>query len=715
MKIDLPVLGLAGCHGQKWKRLSRYVDWASPIHITVQQMRLRWMETSEAHSIPLHIWNENQVGTTTNAQSKHKEVLHLCRWSTHTHTTCSHTTCSHNLRTDILLILLTTCSHTTCSHTTSSHTTYSVFCVAGVALRDIYLHFVWQAWHLTTSIVTLRGRRGTYGTGLALAARLVSHGAVTPRPFSWQAWHFVTSTFTLCGRRDAWRDRLLLCVAGVALMALGWLWRRAWSAMAPWRRGVLRGRRGTSWHLPSLCVAGVALCDIYVRSTVTLCGRRGTWWYGLLLCVAGVALMALGWHWVGSGGALGQPWRRDAAAFFVAGVALMAFRDICLHFVWQAWHFVTSAFTLCGRRGTWRHRLLLCVAGVALAFVALRLHFGTCDIGFAWQARYFALSFRCQVTTAGNDVPFWFDLLSRHCQVTTGAVFASAFMDDIFCLSRPGVSVADTFSLFLGSLCCTGLSRCVVCCAPTFAVALALWHTLSNPCVFRRDGGTCCSCRHFTPRSQTAVTPRPPHTTSHLESFNTPCGEVTFDSTQTDTTQRPRHITSHFESMQAQTTYNMTRPLGASKHHITSESFNMLRGEVTWEDIGYDPVYLRVPVVDDGKITPWNKQAYQEVCDAIQHARVWILTSMDWRSVWRSCHVWPRELALKWIDAPCEDPAPECGHVIERKDSAHDRSEQVLCNRLQRFLRRLLSVRATLLHLPQSLGRSSMLRCRDLC
>jgi hypothetical protein len=88
MKIDLPVLGLAGCHGQKWKRLSRYVDWASPIHITVQQMRLRWMETSEAHSIPLHIWNENQVGTTTNAQSKHKEVLHLCRWSTHTPINC---------------------------------------------------------------------------------------------------------------------------------------------------------------------------------------------------------------------------------------------------------------------------------------------------------------------------------------------------------------------------------------------------------------------------------------------------------------------------------------------------------------------------------------------------------------------------------------------------------------------------------------------------
>ena len=70
-------------------------------------------------------------------------------------------------------------------------------------------------------------------------------------------------------------------------------------------------------------------------SIVTLRGRRGT--YGTELALA----------------ALGQPWRRDAAAFCVAGVAL---RDICLHFVWQAWHFVTSTFDPPS----------LCVAGVAL-------------------------------------------------------------------------------------------------------------------------------------------------------------------------------------------------------------------------------------------------------------------------------------------------------------------------------------------------------------
>ena len=46
-------------------------------------------------------------------------------------------------------------------------------CVAGVALGDIDLHFAWQAWHLVTSMLTLRGRRGTYGTGPALAAHRV--------------------------------------------------------------------------------------------------------------------------------------------------------------------------------------------------------------------------------------------------------------------------------------------------------------------------------------------------------------------------------------------------------------------------------------------------------------------------------------------------------------------------------------------------------------
>ena len=47
-------------------------------------------------------------------------------------------------------------------------------CVAGVvpmALGWLWWR-AWQAWHLATHTFTLRGRRGTYGTGLALVARL---------------------------------------------------------------------------------------------------------------------------------------------------------------------------------------------------------------------------------------------------------------------------------------------------------------------------------------------------------------------------------------------------------------------------------------------------------------------------------------------------------------------------------------------------------------
>ena len=70
--------------------------------------------------------------------------------------------------------------------------------------------------------------------------------------------------------------------------------------------------------------------------------------------------MALDWLW----------WRAwfpvdalVAAALCLAGVAL---GDIDLHFAWQAWHLVTSTFTLRGRRGTWRHGRAFCVAGMAL-------------------------------------------------------------------------------------------------------------------------------------------------------------------------------------------------------------------------------------------------------------------------------------------------------------------------------------------------------------
>ena len=121
--------------------------------------------------------------------------------TTYSHTICSHTTYSQTTCPD------TTCPHTTYPHTTCHHTTYP--------------HTTCQHGCVVTWTCTLRGRRGTYGTGLAPVARL---GLVWRRG----------RRRRLRGRRDTWRHRPSLCVA-------------------------LRGVHGTSRHGSSLCVAGVEL------------------------------------------------------------------------------------------------------------------------------------------------------------------------------------------------------------------------------------------------------------------------------------------------------------------------------------------------------------------------------------------------------------------------------------------------------------------------
>ena len=116
------------------------------------------------------------------------------------------------------------------------------------------------------------------------------------------------------------------CVAGVALMVLG-------GALGP-GFGACDARGAAP-----LCVAGVAL----VTSTFVSRGRRGTNSHLPSFCVAGVVQMALG-------GALGPGFgdARGAAPLCVAGVAL---GDIHLPFTWQAWYKLTSTVGLRGRRG----------------------------------------------------------------------------------------------------------------------------------------------------------------------------------------------------------------------------------------------------------------------------------------------------------------------------------------------------------------------------
>ena len=128
-------------------------------------------------------------------------------------------------------------------------------------------HFAWQAWHLWHWA----------GSGSALGSQLTPWA---PRLLASQAWHLVTWTFTLRGRRGTWRHGSSLCVAGVELMALGWLWWRAWVSV-------------DAVGAAAFGVAGVALGDMdlhfawqawhLVRWIVTLRGRRGTYGTGLAL------------------------------------------------------------------------------------------------------------------------------------------------------------------------------------------------------------------------------------------------------------------------------------------------------------------------------------------------------------------------------------------------------------------------------------------------
>jgi len=170
-----------------------------------------------------------------------------------------------------------------------------------VALGDIDRHFAWQAWHFAASIVTLRGRRGTYGTGLGLVVRLVP------------VWRHGRRR-CLGGRREAWRHRPSLCVAGVALRGIDRHF--AWQEWHLWHWAGSSGALGSRlalWAPPLFAWQASGL----TTSTVTLRGRRGT--------------------------------SRHRPSLLVAGVAL---RDIDRHFAWQAWHFATSIVTLRGRRGT---------------------------------------------------------------------------------------------------------------------------------------------------------------------------------------------------------------------------------------------------------------------------------------------------------------------------------------------------------------------------
>ena len=176
----------------------------------------------------------------------HTQLCHTPSLVTHTHNFVTYNFVTHNFVLchtpffNVTRNFVTSLSHTALSHTTLSHTTLShtIFHTHKFVTHNCHTQVchtpAWQACPPSFC------KRGTYDTGLDLVARL---GAVS----------------------------------------------------RPWRRGTLRGRRGTcsqlrsawqAWHLWHWAGSGGALG----RRCGILCGRRGTWWHPLAFDVAGVAL-----------------------------------------------------------------------------------------------------------------------------------------------------------------------------------------------------------------------------------------------------------------------------------------------------------------------------------------------------------------------------------------------------------------------------------------
>ena len=97
-------------------------------------------------------------------------------------------------------------------------------------------HFAWQAWHVWHWA----------GSGGALGSQVPPWSS---RLFAWQAWHLATCSCTLRGRRGTLRHPPSFHVAGVARMALGWLWWRARFS-------------GAAVVAAAFCVTGAALGDM---------------------------------------------------------------------------------------------------------------------------------------------------------------------------------------------------------------------------------------------------------------------------------------------------------------------------------------------------------------------------------------------------------------------------------------------------------------------
>ena len=206
-------------------------------------------------------------------KKKKERILHLFRCYTHTQSftlPLSHTTLSHTVFDTPLChtpsfthhFVKHHLSHTICHTPSLSHT---IFYTPSLSRTIFYTPS--PTHHLSHTIFHTPLCHTPSFTHIFITHHL-SHTSLSHTIFHTPLCHVAlvaTSTFAWRGRRGAWWHPPSFCVTGVALMALGWLWWRAWACFSRrWRRGTLHGKHGTWWHPPSFCVAGVALGNIYL-------------------------------------------------------------------------------------------------------------------------------------------------------------------------------------------------------------------------------------------------------------------------------------------------------------------------------------------------------------------------------------------------------------------------------------------------------------------
>ena len=202
-----------------------------------------WPHTTYSHNLLTHI-----LTNTTWPHTTYSHTRTTCHHTTWPQTTCSHTTCPHTTSSHTTWPHAT-CSHNLLTHNLTTRNLLTqlvtIQLVAGVALGDIDLHFAWQAWHLWHWTGSGGALGSPFGAVVAAAVGVAGvalgdidlHFALAwylydiDRHFAWQVWHLATWTCILRGRRGTYRTGL----APVA--CLGWVWCRG------------RRRREHRWYL----------------------------------------------------------------------------------------------------------------------------------------------------------------------------------------------------------------------------------------------------------------------------------------------------------------------------------------------------------------------------------------------------------------------------------------------------------------------------------